>query len=100
MVTKEEVWDKLREVYDPELGLSIVDLGFIYDVKVENEKNVYVKMTLTTPGCPMSFYLVRLVEAKIRSIKDVSDVKVELVWDPPWTPDRMSEKAKKKLGLI
>jgi len=79
-------------------GISLVDMGLIYDVKVDKDK-VHVKMTLTTPGCPMHAFMVQDVREKVKALKGVKDVKVELVWDPPWTPDRMSKEAKKKLGF-
>ena len=91
MVKKSEVIKKLKECYDPEIPINIVDLGLIYDVKV-NENKVKIKMTLTNPFCPMGNFIINDVEEKVKSIKGVSDVKVELVWDPPWTPDRMKKK--------
>jgi len=98
MVSKEDVMKVLKECYDPELGISLVDLGLIYDVQVKNDK-VIIKMTLTTPGCPMHSFMVNDVEEKVKNIKGVKDVKVDLVWDPPWTPDRMSKELRKKLGF-
>ncbi|MCD6458280.1 MAG: DUF59 domain-containing protein [Thermoproteales archaeon] len=99
MTTKEDVLKVLKEVYDPEIPVNIVDLGLIYDVKVEDE-NVYIKMTLTAPGCPLAFFLTKMVEDAIKEkLPEIKDVTVDLVWDPPWTPERMSEDAKKLLGL-
>jgi metal-sulfur cluster biosynthetic enzyme len=98
MVSKEDVMKVLKECYDPELGISLVDLGLIYDVQVKNDK-VIIKMTLTTPGCPMHSIMVNDVEKKVKNIKGVKNVKIELVWDPPWTPDRMSKELRKKLGF-
>ncbi len=98
MVSKEDVMKTLKECYDPEIGISLVDLGLIYDVKVDKGK-VDIKMTLTTPGCPMHAYMVQDVREKVKAMKGVKEVNVELVWNPPWTPDRMSEKAKKMLGM-
>ena len=98
MVTKEEVIKALRECYDPEIGISLVDMGLIYDVKVDKDK-VHIKMTLTTPGCPMHSFMVQDVREKVERIKGVKEVNVELVWDPPLTPDRMPEEVKKKLGF-
>jgi metal-sulfur cluster biosynthetic enzyme len=97
VVTKKKIIEALEKAIDPELGLNVVDLGLIYDIKVENEK-VSVKMTLTSPFCPMSQFLVSEVENKIKEI-GVKDVKVEVVFEPPWTPERMSKKAKKLLGF-
>jgi len=98
MITKKDVMKALKECYDPEIGISLVDLGLIYDVKVDKDK-VDIKMTLTTPGCPMHTFMVKDVREKVKSLKGVKEVNVELVWDPPWTPDRMSEKVKKQLGM-
>jgi FeS assembly SUF system protein len=98
MVSEEDVMKALSKCYDPEIGISIVDLGLVYGVKVDDGK-VHVKMTLTTPGCPMHSFMVQDAKEKVKSLKGVKEVKVDLVWDPPWTPERMSKKAKKKLGF-
>ena len=100
MPNRDQVINVLRQVDDPELGINIVDLGLIYDVEIENS-SVHVKMTLTTPGCPLTSYLVGIAEAAIRqALPDIEKVELELVWEPPWDPSRMSEAAKIKLGLI
>lgn len=100
MPTRDQVINALRQVNDPELGINIVDLGLVYDVDIENS-GVHVKMTLTTPGCPLTFYLVGMAEAAIRqALPDIEKVEIELVWEPPWDPSRMSEAAKIQLGLI
>jgi metal-sulfur cluster biosynthetic enzyme len=98
MVSKEDVMKVLKECYDPELGISLVDLGLIYDVQVKND-NVQIKMTLTSPGCPMHSIMVNEVEEKVKNMKGVKNVKIDLVWNPPWTPDRMSKELRKKLGF-
>ena len=98
MVSEKEIRDALREVMDPELGISLVDLGLIYGIEVAGEK-VGVKMTFTTPACPMVHFLVSSVENAVKKIGGVNEVDVQLVWDPPWTPDRMSDTGKEKLGL-
>lgn len=98
MLTKENVLKILKECYDPEIPVNIVDLGLIYDVKV-NAGNVYVKMTLTAPGCPMSAFISEDVKEKILSLKGVKKVDVDVIFDPPWTPDRISKTAKEQLGL-
>ena len=98
MVNKEDVMKALRKCYDPEIGINLVDLGLIYDVKVDGNK-VHIKMTLTSPGCPMHSFLAQDVQDKVKNIKGVKEVKVDLVWDPPWTPERMAKDARKKLGL-
>lgn len=97
-LTKEEVLKVLRNVTDPEIGLNIVDLGFIYGIEIKGKK-IRVKMTLTTPGCPMHAMFRHEVENALKSVFEDADIAVELVFDPPWTPDRMSNEAKKKLGI-
>jgi len=96
MVTEEQVFQALSSVRDPELPLNIVDLGLIYDVSIENDA-VSVKMTLTTPGCPMHYTIKAEAEEALRKLSGIRSVKVEIVWDPPWNPDMMSEEAKRML---
>lgn len=98
MITEKEILDALREVYDPEIGMDIVALGLIYDIKIEND-NVHVKMTLTTPRCPLAQPLREEAENRLKKLQGVKDAKVELVWDPPWTPEMMSEEGRKKFGI-
>ena len=98
MVTEKEIMGALSEVMDPELGISLVDLGLIYGVDIAGER-VGVKMTFTTPACPMVHFLVSSVEDAVKKVKGVGEVDVQLVWDPPWTPDKMSDAGKEKLGL-
>ncbi len=98
MVNKEDVLNALKNVIDPEIGLDVVNLGLIYDLIVEND-NVFVKMTMTVVGCPLTASILTDTENKIRELPDVKDVKVELVWDPPWSVDRISDEARKMLGL-
>jgi FeS assembly SUF system protein len=90
----------LRTIYDPEIPVNIYDLGLIYDVKVDESGAVKVKMTLTAPACPVAGSLPGEVEAKIEAIPEVRSADVELVWDPPWTKDRMSESAMLDLGFL
>ena len=97
MLTQEQILEILKKVYDPEIPLNIVDLGLIYGVDIEDQ-NVTVRMTLTGRGCPMASMLANVVKRKIQAIEGVKDVEVRIVWDPPWTPDRLSEEAKKMLG--
>lgn len=93
--------DKLREVPDPELGISIVDLGLVYDTKVEKGgSSVTVLMTLTSMGCPLFEMISEPIKKKIKNIKGVKKVTVDLTFDPPWTTDMMSEEAKTKLGFF
>jgi metal-sulfur cluster biosynthetic enzyme len=100
MPNRDQVINALRQVNDLELGINIVDLGLIYDVDIKNSC-VHIKMTLTTPGCPLTSYVVGMAEAAIRqALPDIEKIELELVWEPPWDPSRMSEAAKIKLGLI
>jgi metal-sulfur cluster biosynthetic enzyme len=98
MPTKEEVVDALRQVEDPELGMDIVDLGLMYDVELENGK-VKVVHTLTSMGCPVGPMIQQQIDDVVRALPGVDDVEVELTWDPPWTPEKMSEDAKFILGF-
>lgn len=99
-ITPDEVREVLREkVWDPELGINVVDLGLIYDIDVRDHK-VYVEMTLTTPGCPLIGALAGNVEAAIKArFGEETDVDVNVVWDPPWTPELMSAEARSQLGF-
>ena len=97
-VTKETVFDALLDVYDPEIPVNIVDLGLIYGVEVDNG-NVDVKMTLTFAGCGLGPYIAQQAEWRIAEMPGVEDVEVELVWDPPWSPELITEDGKRLLGL-
>ncbi|KUK16852.1 MAG: Uncharacterized protein XD54_1854 [Thermococcus sibiricus] len=99
-ITKEMVLEKLKEVIDPEIGIDVVNLGLIYELKINPDNTVYVKMTMTTPGCPLTMWLLQAVEQKILEIPGVKDAEIELTFDPPWTPDRISKEVKKKLGML
>lgn len=94
------VAEALQTIYDPEIPVNIYELGLIYEVGVSPDGNVAIKMTLTAPACPVAGSLPGEVEARVREVDGVRDVKVDLVWDPPWTQDRMSEAAKLQLGLM
>lgn len=98
-VTNERVMEALRQCYDPEIPVNIVDLGLIYDVQSDEQGNVQVKMTLTSQGCPAAMSIPDQVKARIGAIEEVRDVTVEIVWDPAWNPSRISENARKQLGL-
>ena len=98
MVTMEEIVKALKECYDPEIPVNVWDLGLIYDVNVDGDK-VHVKMTLTAPGCPMHSFISKDVQQKLQSISGVKEATVEVVWDPPWSPDKMSPDAKVQLGI-
>jgi FeS assembly SUF system protein len=93
------VIETLRTCYDPEVPVNIYELGLIYDVNVSPEGDVHIKMTLTSPACPVAGSLPPEVESKIKTIEGVTDAVVEVVWDPPWTPERMTDAAKLQLGL-
>ena len=90
----------LKTVYDPEIPVDIYEMGLIYEVDLRDEGAVYVRMTLTSPMCPVAETLPPEVEAKVRSVDGVSDVELELVWDPPWNPSMMSEAARLELGMM
>lgn len=92
--------DALRSCYDPEIPVNIYDLGLIYEVRPEGGGKIYVRMTLTSPMCPVAESLPIEVETRIQDVEGVSDVVVEVVWDPPWTPDMMSEDAKLELNMF
>ena len=98
MVTKEQVYEVLQNCYDPEIPVNIVDLGLVYDVDV-NDNKVAVKMTLTAPGCGMGTMIAQDAREKILSLDGVDDATVDLVWEPPWDPSRISEEARQKLGI-
>ena len=98
MVTKEQVYEALETCYDPEIPVNIVALGLIYDVQIEGEK-VAVKMTLTAPGCGMGAMIASQARQRILDLPDVQDATVDLVWDPPWDPGKMSQEARQKLGI-
>lgn len=95
-----EVMEALRDVYDPEIPVNIYDLGLIYEVNVDEFGVVDIDMTLTSPACPVAGTLPGEVEAQVRLVDGVSNVHVELVWEPPWSMDRMSEEAKLELGFF
>ena len=97
---QEKVIDTIRTVFDPEIPVNIYDLGLIYDIQVSPDNRVHVKMTLTAPGCPVAGSLPVEVERRIENIPEVTSADVELVWDPPWTRERMSEAALLELGML
>ncbi len=98
MPTRDDVIEALRGVEDPELGMDIVDLGLLYDVEVDGT-NVKVIHTLTSMGCPVGPMIQENVDQVVRALPDVEDVEVELTWDPPWSPEKMSDDAKFILGF-
>jgi len=92
--------EAICSVYDPEIPVNIWELGLIYEIDVDNERRVQVQMTLTAPGCPSAQVLPLEVERKVRAVEGVADVFVEVVWEPAWSPERMSDAAKLQLGML
>ena len=99
MSKKEQIINEIRKIYDPELPVNIYDLGLIYDIKVKDERFAIIKMTLTTPNCPVAESLPKEVKEGAMQVEGIEDVDLELVWDPPWNKDMMSESAKLELNL-
>ena len=99
MSKKEEIIEEIRKIYDPELPVNIYELGLIYDIKVTDEKFAIIKMTLTTPNCPVAESLPKEVKEGAMQVDGIEDVDLELVWDPPWNKDMMSDAAKLELNL-
>ena len=97
---QEKVIEALKTVRDPEIPVNLVDLGLIYDLVVNRDGTVYVEMTLTTPACPVAGALPGQVQQAVAGVSGVNDVRVKLVWTPPWSQDRMSEEARLELGLV
>ena len=102
-INKQELEEKviagLKTCYDPEIPVDIFELGLIYEIRIDDDSNVTIMMTLTSPACPVAESLPGEVEAKVRSVEGVNDAKVELVWNPPWDKDMMSDVAKVELGF-
>lgn len=97
---KARVIENIKKVYDPEIPVNVYELGLIYEVRPDEEGMVYVKMTLTAPNCPAAGILPGQVESQARAAEGVKDVRLDLVFDPPWTPERMSEAARLELGML
>ena len=95
-----KIVEQLSTVYDPEIPVNIYELGLIYDVAVDTDGLAVIQMTLTAPGCPAAVTLPAEVQGKVKAIEGVSDARVDLVWEPPWTKDRMTEAAKLQLGIF
>ena len=96
----EAVIDALKDIYDPEIPVNIYDLGLIYDVEITPEHHAMVKMTLTTPHCPVAESMPGEVELRVGSVPGIGHAEVELVWDPPWDPQKMTDEAKLELGML
>ena len=99
MTKKEQIIEEIRKIYDPEVPVNIYDLGLIYDVTIKNDNLAKIKMTLTTPNCPVAESLPKEVEESAMQVDGIENVDLELVWDPPWNKDMMSEAAKLELNL-
>ena len=97
-ITLEAVYEALKTVYDPEIPVNVVDLGLVYDVQV-NDSDVYVQMTLTFPGCGMGPYIGQQAEWAVQEVDGVEEVQIEMVFDPPWSPELISEEARSQLGI-
>ena len=101
MITNEQIFAELKTIIDPELHINIVDLGLIYGLNIDQEKGVVeITMTLTTPGCPLSYVFREWIPEAIKRVKGVKNVTIDLVWDPPWDPDKISDEQKEELGII
>ena len=96
---KEKIIAEIKKIYDPEIPVNIYELGLIYKIEITNSQKVVIEMTLTTPNCPVADSLPKMVKNNILSLEEVSDVDLKLVWDPPWTKEKMSEAAKLELNL-
>lgn len=96
----EKIYEDLKSVYDPELNINVVDLGLIYNIEVTDEGSVKVIMTLTTPGCPLHDSISSGVRYSVQGIEGVRSVDVDIVWQPAWSPDKMSDEAKRMLGRL
>ena len=96
---KEQIVTEIKKIYDPEIPVNIYELGLIYKIEIKEAKKVNIDMTLTSPNCPVAESLPKMVKDNILNLEGVDDVKLNLVWDPPWTKDKMSEAAKLELNL-
>jgi len=97
-ITIKEVIDKLKECTDPEIGINIVDLGLIYGIQIDENNNIKLKMTMTSPMCPVTSIILADAQLRLESIPDVGKIEIELVWEPLWSPDMISQEVKQKLG--
>ena len=100
VATRDQVFEALKDVYDPEIPVNVVDLGLVYGLEVDGEGDVEIKMTLTFAGCGMGPSIAQDVESKVRGLPGIKDIFVEIVWDPIWNRSMMSEDAKLKLGMF
>ncbi|MFO7655916.1 MAG: SUF system Fe-S cluster assembly protein [Bacteroidales bacterium] len=98
--TETEIVHVLREIYDPEIPVNIYDLGLIYDIEIDESEKATITMTLTAPNCPVADSLLAEVKEKVETVEGISNAKVNLVFDPPWDPNMLSEEAKFELGML
>jgi metal-sulfur cluster biosynthetic enzyme len=99
MVDQDAIYEALKHIYDPEVGINIVDMGLIYSLDIEDNK-VDLTMTLTSPGCPAGPQILSQVDSAIKALEGVEDVDIKVVWSPPWSPDMLSEEARDQLGIF
>ena len=97
---EEKIIEALRTVFDPEIPVNIYDIGLVYGIDIQADGDVHIQMTLTSPMCPVAEQLPVEVEARVRAVEGVESVIVEIVWEPPWSPEKMSEAAKLQLGMM
>src|SRR5690554_2699797 len=97
LLTKEQIEEALRDVLDPQLGINIVDLGLIYEINLDDKNNVNIKMTLTTQGCPLHDSITFGIQNRLKLLEGIGEIDVQLVWEPRWTPSRMSDYARELL---
>jgi metal-sulfur cluster biosynthetic enzyme len=97
--TQDDVREGLKSVYDPEIGINIVDLGLVYDTEISENGDVLITMTLTSLGCPLGPVIVQEVQHALKDLPGIGQIDVKLVWSPPWSPEMMSEEAKDELGI-
>ena len=100
IISKAEIIEKIKTVFDPEIPVNIYDLGLIYNIDIDSDNNIGIKMTLTTPNCPVADSMPKKVGESLANIKGISSIKVELVWNPKWSKDMMSEDAKLALDIL
>tara|TARA_Y100001958_G_C21048010_1_gene415267 strand:+ start:373 stop:675 length:303 start_codon:yes stop_codon:yes gene_type:complete len=96
---KDKIINEIKKIYDPEIPVNIYELGLIYKIEVNEKKEVNLEMTLTSPNCPVADSLPKMVKKNIEELSEISSVEIKLVWDPPWTKDKMSEAAKLELNI-
>lgn len=101
MIEKEAITEELKKVLDPELNINVVDLGLIYNIAIDQKKGkVDIQMTLTTPGCPLSFVFEEWIPEAVKKVEGVKEVFIDLVWEPAWSPDKISDDTKEMMGII